>query len=556
MKLKVLGILLLLLNVNIYVHSFDTGHHGDITANAMQIRGYGKSARDVSVLLNWFPDFFAYTPIQHIKEAQLLHFDNIYTLQNATDYFGQLIYNSKSGFEQIAKEGNTLQYLGLLGVTLHTIQDFYAHTNWVEIHSPYDCDCVRSETFMEGIHAANGNLTQLYGDVRSLASYSWGEDCSADERNCFPGTNVHGDYCGGINKDSYVRKSWQQAYATAFAASVEWIYNVELWVNAVNKEIVTNAKAYTPATETDQNDLSSNLYDSVVVSYGAKTTKDDGHYKGPGSGSLKRFGYYSERFLASNSIYKKLFTQDKIYNYLVTPDIYNASTVKANTKSPDLLPFVEVYHPLTYFEKNLYSSAILRTTYVKTDDKFNSPSPFAIVTMGPLEFIDAVQIDKTEFRPYWTDFFIFPFSQNESVPIIYKLLNDKLLDGNEQMNLDDNDGVISMTMQPKTAILSGEATGLHNTSSSELTYVLGGTTVKILVMTKQIGSCSLSSLPDPICGEWAWPQQPLNQYCDVSELVTSSSSNLILMFTSSNIMSILLLILSFTFMIHSAFRNF
>jgi hypothetical protein len=127
----------------------------------------------------------------------------------------------------------------LLGGGLHTLQDFYAHTNWVELGNT-GIDTRLGNTIIPN-PAPNyqtsplndpgtllPNITQLTSGYFSLSS-----PCTAP-----PGKTRHGNdfilnrfahigYCpSGLNKDEPDRPGFQAAYTLALAASIDYVNQI------------------------------------------------------------------------------------------------------------------------------------------------------------------------------------------------------------------------------------------------------------------------------------------------------------------------------------------
>ena len=89
---------------------------------------------------NWLIDYYSNTKTDLLKpsiavskdDSDKLHFDNLYSTTQVTHYWGHLARNGRRAIQDAAKQNDPLQGLTLLGVSLHAVQDFYTHSNWVE----------------------------------------------------------------------------------------------------------------------------------------------------------------------------------------------------------------------------------------------------------------------------------------------------------------------------------------------------------------------------------------------------------------------------------------
>ena len=147
--------------------AYYTGPHADITEDAMTAEGFGPNAVGVAQVNNWFVDFYENdgprtrspaTPTSRpgsapgtllteswsdelVEAAERGHFDS------STPGAGQhRRYDPRVGPAAAGRPGpcrarrcasarTRLQLLAVLGISLHQVQDFYTHTNWIEPQS-------------------------------------------------------------------------------------------------------------------------------------------------------------------------------------------------------------------------------------------------------------------------------------------------------------------------------------------------------------------------------------------------------------------------------------
>jgi hypothetical protein len=146
------------------VVAYDTGHHFDLTENAMRLSGFSRSARETAAMQNWVVDFLAQTPtvggedagplcraylkrspssqsgkavmfagyLERRAQCELLHFDNLYNNDDVRAYWAQLASNAREAAAWITSSTPTelpkeFLVLSLVGFSLHAVQDFYTH---------------------------------------------------------------------------------------------------------------------------------------------------------------------------------------------------------------------------------------------------------------------------------------------------------------------------------------------------------------------------------------------------------------------------------------------
>ena len=142
--------------------AFDTGPHSDLSRDALSAEGFGTTAADVANVNNWWVDLYSNAKsIPHsghssfIKEllgeaffsrehwsqdlvdaAVFMHFDSTFpsfgTPQGIQDEFDRLNRATGNLARQARAHNSPLELLTTIGMSLHELEDFYAHSNWVE----------------------------------------------------------------------------------------------------------------------------------------------------------------------------------------------------------------------------------------------------------------------------------------------------------------------------------------------------------------------------------------------------------------------------------------
>jgi hypothetical protein len=514
---KPFQLLLLLLALGLLANGYDTGHHNDLSRNVLQVFNYSTSAQKVVPLANWFTDYFSYTfdSQEKLPVLNLMHFDNLFTFENTSYYFSQLVLNTRNAIRDVATENDPLKYLMLLGCSLHAVQDYYTHSSWTSIYPQDSCACYRSETFWSVLAKTQGDLAQAVPSHLALHTYSYGNCDPGTQYNCRKGTVPHGDYCEGINKDSYVRPYWEQSYAFAFAACIEWLYNVEKWAREVNPSVVEAAKVWAPSPGEDTSDLDEDVKSSYVISYSVETPiNEDGHWKGPGSGDLERLATSYAEFVPSKSIYKSLFVDQKLHEKITSPDLYIAPDARGKNVSPAMV-FVTPFSNLTSAGLTDYIAVKLRTTHVKVDENLvTSPSPYAVVNIEGMDFVENIQHDKKEFNPHWTSIKFIPIANLTTVSMTYTLYDDEFPSDDDVVKIADKD-TLQFTLDLSTGLLSGDVTGNFNSTSKVFTTSHEDNSVSFYVSTRTLSlDCeSTSVFSVPFCEDEAYTQLGIHEVC-------------------------------------------
>ena len=249
--------------------AFDTGPHTDLTRDALAAEGFGHTAADVAVINNWFVDIYSNAKsVPHSGHSSFLkellagsfgwrehwskdvvdatvrsHFDStlpeLATVAGAEQEIDRL--NRATGImaRQAKLRRNPLELLTVIGMSLHPLQDFYAHTNWME---------------PQGVIGADG---PAWAALAFGATPTWYDVQPADRTALgiyTGGTPNHDRIHGGwnsdrnrslktsLNKDWPGRPGYDNAYVTAYFASRQWVQGLRAWVN--DEALWRQAQAY------------------------------------------------------------------------------------------------------------------------------------------------------------------------------------------------------------------------------------------------------------------------------------------------------------------------
>lgn len=122
--------------------AFDTGPHTDITRDALAAEGFGATATDVVVVNNWFVDLYENDenwPQAVLDAANRMHFDasiwDVANVAKAQAEWDRLQRSATQLLRSIKSAGGAnkeLQLLATIGIGLHSLQDFYSHSTWIE----------------------------------------------------------------------------------------------------------------------------------------------------------------------------------------------------------------------------------------------------------------------------------------------------------------------------------------------------------------------------------------------------------------------------------------
>lgn len=428
-------------------YGFDTGHHHDLTASAMRSLGFKSKAIKVAQLENWLVDYYSTQPLAGLKDdLAKLHFDNLEDSTRVRVYWSRLKVNAKTAFEKAAKDKAPLRVVALLGMSLHAVQDFYTHSDWVEQHTL----------------PATGYLTDTYFDNASLAS---GALRTGSYPNQLPiKATDHGDGtsgAAGMNHDAYTRVRWDRAYVHAFCASRQWIEAARLWVEGMpgGEEVWEKSQNLALSAEGE-----SQLDRDLRFAYQISQYAPGGHWKGPGSDSNLEFAASIAAFAGTrDSIFAKHFKDAKWHEPLVV----GLELVTPPNAEP-IMPAMS--HPyVAVVVKTLEVTAMPVGAFEPKIDPGGKPDFFAKITVDDQVFTESLQFNSESFSPSWTSIAFVPTSQ-ATVAIRYELWDEDGGSGGEDDQCDivsvEGENSLSLTFHAVDESLSGDLNGIHNTNAS------------------------------------------------------------------------------------------
>jgi hypothetical protein len=293
--------------------AFDTGPHANITEDSLSRLDFKRPSADVVQVENWLTDYFTSRPFFDSTgqcDLEKLHFDDVFSNTDIAAYWTTLAANTKAAAQQAERDNDVVEFDTVLGISLHVVQDFYSHSDWVEQHGasgPY-----KTTTWFESSSPPSGLYTGWYGNCLNIP-----------QGNHVP----HGGYTSGLNHDSVVRPRYDRAYVYALAASYEWARNVLGWVSA---GFAARVKTYTPSAS-DAKDLAydqkASLYLSEWIENPVNTASLDGHWNGNRSGYTAAFATFAAGWTGSHdSLFVRTFKQKAVYAAL-SRGLYQPATV-------------------------------------------------------------------------------------------------------------------------------------------------------------------------------------------------------------------------------------
>ena len=304
-----LSITVMFLILNGFAIGFDTAPHFDLTRSVLHERGFGDSAIKITQVENWLTDYYSSTPTtSKANRANLekLHFDNLFTTQEVKNYWGWLTNNLKTATQKAARENDHLAMLTIIGIGLHSTQDFYSHSNWVENHSNFSNGGYQIQTFFSNPQPTSNIITGKYPADRTTGFTG---------KTVPPNAQIHGDYQVGVSKDSPVKPRWEESYIFAYYASHELVGAFESWAEEARPGFWNTVQQFQSARDDEALEYDLRAVRNISMWVGSKGA--DGHWKGNKSGYDPYFAAFSAKWIISkSSIFTKQISEGSLPNQL------------------------------------------------------------------------------------------------------------------------------------------------------------------------------------------------------------------------------------------------
>jgi hypothetical protein len=505
MNRNLTAVVLLLAVLAAPLKAFDTGHHADLTRAALSRFKFSEHAIQTVQVANWLTDYYSNSPTGFAAKAELakLHFDCLLNAKEIDNYWKTLAANTRAevkrvvagykGANDVEKAKKIKTFLIVLGISLHAVQDFYSHSNWVETHK-------RPTTHYETATWWSDRRGQKLEPERDLKKFytGWYPGNARAERDKPTDAVMHGLYVGDIklragnqnnaqNHDSYCRPRWDEAYVFAHAGTLEWVRAVLDWAAEASKEFSAALQSYQLQASNykelkDDLEASWRISDWVTIPPGSN---NDGHWKGDHSGDGVNFAAFEGMWmLPPDSSYVKAFTVDQVKK--LTDSLYSPNFTKNGEIPPpgEAIPIAR-------------TAVLIRTSEVwKPNDDF----VYARIRVGTstqgddqlATYVEATQNIKTrEIQPNWWTIH-FDDSIQGKVRVIYELFKQSGLSGpteSTQLHLSGKeDKALRFNYDFTSRLTGGDVVGRHDTAQAA--FESGGNRgakVRIYVTSTPVG---------------------------------------------------------------------
>jgi hypothetical protein len=186
--------------------AFDTGPHASITIDAVMAAGLNRNAANVIQVENWLTDYYTSKSVGEKKcDLDKLHFDDLFSADDIQRYWTNFWTNTVQAVSKANSDRDVLEFYVALGMSLHVVQDFYSHSNWID----------QNGVSVQPGHYSTKTYFQTPNPKPAGLHTGWYDNCLDIPQD---GHEPHGNYTTGLNHDSVVRPGYDRAYVYAYAA--------------------------------------------------------------------------------------------------------------------------------------------------------------------------------------------------------------------------------------------------------------------------------------------------------------------------------------------------
>jgi hypothetical protein len=289
--------------------AFDTGPHQEITASALEAEGFRNDAVGVVQVNNWFTDLyhdlsakkigysgqagFLYRlvagavsaedwPDSVVAAATRMHFDNwpgvgpeaqmaqLGTTAGITGEWNRLRRAVWTLVQEAREQDDPEKLLAVLGISLHPLQDFYTHTDWVEPRAGHGVTGTDGPGWQERGFGSSPTWFDIPPEEREKVTIYGDNTPGHDRWHGLWNADNNQTMVNGVNKDWPGRPLYMAAATSAYFATRQWIEAVRSWVN--DDAFWREAQRYQANQRQLDHDLSGR-YELMVYS---------GHWQGQG----------------------------------------------------------------------------------------------------------------------------------------------------------------------------------------------------------------------------------------------------------------------------------
>jgi hypothetical protein len=192
-------------------HAFNVRYHVELTEDALRSEGLeDRGALQIAQAANVNTDLASIDPF---SVASLLHFDNMNDPERVARRWDRINEAFDRTLDALVARGDATELLVFMGIVLHGIQDFYSHSNWVEVDweaQGLPADAIWEDVPREKVLKVRDRLK------RRVFSGAYGTVFTSDDSG-HPAIDHE-----ILNKDHARRPNHERAFALARRASRRW----------------------------------------------------------------------------------------------------------------------------------------------------------------------------------------------------------------------------------------------------------------------------------------------------------------------------------------------
>lgn len=434
---------------------FDTGYHADLTRAVLAEHGFGETAIRAAQVENWLVDYYAASPTAPAEvEASLarLHCDNLFSSKEVAWYWGWLSEHARAAARRAADQNDPHLLLTVIAITLHAQQDFYSHSNWVDLH-PRNARGYRTETWLASTPGAG--VSVYTGQYPSFPT------------SPPAGHPAHGDYTQGLNRDSQIRPRWDESYVFAYCAGWEWLELLRREVAASSRpELWDQARQWRLDADNERR-LARDEEAALRISSWIQANGQDGHWKGNRSGYAAAFVPFVAQWTAApDSIHVGQFKNARIQE-LLSERLYQGGPPPAQPLAPRfsldrrvvLLRFEEV--------RETRDTGVLEPNI----DTGNDADFYARLQIDGRTYLERVIQNERRVANPWLVAGIVPASGEASVRIEIWDEDGGVAGDDDRCDIHPRPGRSHLDLRVAAdGALSGDATGRHDSAPTALEF--------------------------------------------------------------------------------------
>eukprot|EP00164_Ancoracysta_twista_P001802 GFYU01002366.1.p1 GENE.GFYU01002366.1~~GFYU01002366.1.p1 ORF type:complete len:753 (+),score=233.93 GFYU01002366.1:141-2399(+) len=283
--------------------AFQAGYHADMTYEAAKWAGMPEESAKFLSFGSLFVESAPLLDAAKYGALEGFQFANLFNAESVTRYWDSLMHNTEKTLIRLRLSGKSTEQVQTelkytVTTTLHAVQSFYSHSNFVEVAGQQiDCDsCMDVVSWSQFANKAarDAGVSVVPPEVHTGVAVAKLTDKALYKsvKRSKVISRIGASCLQGSIKDSPQHSNFEVAYVSATAASVEWLYSLKTWFgdDAAWDATFNKDSASTGTFDADTSALFDEL-SQFNEYYMAYTMVNDGfvltngNWKGDGSGN-------------------------------------------------------------------------------------------------------------------------------------------------------------------------------------------------------------------------------------------------------------------------------